>query len=198
MRMASAAVVALLLATPAAAQTFKPPSTNPADAPAGTYKLDPKHASVIMNVRHFWLSNYALRFDKFDASYDYDPAHPLASKITATIDATSLDVGDAAISQQFAKEFLAADVHPQITFVSTSIRETSPNHGQVTGDLTFHGVTKPVTLDVTFDGVADFMGQKRTGFSATGVIVRSQFDPAAKEGPVGDEVGLRIEAEFTR
>lgn len=191
------AVAALLIvAQPALAAA---PSTNPADAPAGHYVLDPRHASVTARVLHMGLSHFTMRFDHVEASYDYDPARPLASKIAVTIDPHSLDVGDVGVSKQFAGEFLGADQYPQITFASTAIQSAEAGHGTVTGDLTFHGVTKPVVLDVTYNGTESGMiGGRRMGFSATAVIERSEFGSTAWKDAVGDEVQLVIEAEFAR
>jgi polyisoprenoid-binding protein YceI len=193
-------VLALLIVlyAPAAAVAA---SANPADAPAGHYEMDPRHASLTASVLHMGLSHYTLRFDHFTAKFDYDPAHPTASKIEAQVDVSSLDVGDPSISRQFAGEFLDASAHPQATFVSSTITMTDPNHGTVAGDLTLRGVTHPEVLDVTFNGTSPGMmglGGHRMGFSATTTIKRSDFGSQAWQGVVGDEVRLGIEAEFAR
>ena len=175
------------------------PSINPADAPAGHYELDPRHASVTARVLHMGMSNFTMRFDHFSASYDYDPGHPRASRISVTLDAQSLDTGDPSVSKQFAGEFLDADKNPTITFVSTAIAQTDANHGTVSGDLTFRGVTKPVVLNVTYNGSGPgIMGGHRMGFSATADIKRSDFGSDAWKNAVGDDVQLVIEAEFAR
>lgn len=190
-----------LVAAQSAAADPAPASLNPADAPAGTYLLDKSHASVVAKVSHLGLSSYAMRFDGLDAHYDYDPAEPLATKVMVTIDANSLDVGDPKIGAQFAQQFLGADQHPQITFVSTAIQPTTGDQGVMTGDLTLNGVTKPVSLAVTFNGCGPGpfgFGGYRMGFSATGDIKRSDFDSRAWLSMVGDDIHLVIEAEFTR
>jgi len=179
----------------------KPATTDPAAAPAGHYVLDHTHASLLAKVSHMGLSYYTMRFDKFDARYDYDPASPAASKIEVTIDANSLDVGDDAIGRQFARQFLGADKYPQITFVSGGVQATEPGHGVLAGDLTLNGVTKPVTLEVAFNGAGPGLfglGGYRMGFSAIGDIKRSDFGSKAWEGLVGDTVRLLIEVEFVR
>ncbi len=186
----------LLLMAPA---SVAEPSINPADAPAGHYELDPSHASVVARVRHMGLSHYTMRFDRVAASYDYDPAHPDASKISVVIDAQSLDVGDPGIGKRFAREFLGADEHPQITFNSTAIAETdlATGHGSMTGDLTLRGITRPITLTVAYNGTsASLIGGRRMGFSAHGSFKRSDFGSTAWRGPVGDDIDLIIEAEF--
>ena len=186
----------LVLAAPIAVAA---PSLNPIDAPAGHYELDPRHGSVTARVRHMGLSHYTMRFDRVSAGYDYDPVHPEAAKIMVAIDAGSLDVGDAGISKKFAGEFLDADKNPQITFNSTAITDSGDGHGAMTGDLTFRGVTKPITLAVTYNGTsAELIGGRRMGFSATGAFKRSDFGSTAWRGPVGDDIDLAIEAEFVR
>jgi len=199
MRLALAAAFALALVSGSAASAMGVKSQDPADAPAGTWVLDKTHASVTAKVKHMGFSDYTMRFDKFDASYTYDPAKPEASQINVTLDANSLDVGDPKVSAQFAKEFLAADKAPTVTFASTAIHRDDPAHGTVTGDLTFRGVTKPVTLTLTFNGVGGGMmpGSHRAGFSGTATIKRSDFGSDYLQGIVGDEVNLLIEAEFT-
>jgi polyisoprenoid-binding protein YceI len=197
-RLAALVLACGLIALPAAAA----PTTDPADMPAGQYVLDPAHASLIARVRHVGLSRYTVRFDKLDARFDYDPKTPAASKVSVTVDATSLDNGDPRVSAKFAEEFLDAGKSPTITFVSTAIVLGEGNSGTMTGDLTFRGVTRPVTLNVTFDGyLSGLMGQ-RAGFSAQGTIKRSAFGSTYMLNPplafVGDDVDLDIEAEFTR
>ena len=195
------AVLALASALSAQAVSAEPePQTrDPAKAPAGHYELDRRHVSLIARVSHLGLSDYTLRLDRLDGHFDYDPAHPEASQVVASVDPASLDVGDAGISRQFAGQFLGTDEAPQITFTSTAIQLTDPTHGTVTGDLNFHGVTRPVTLAVTFDGYgASLIGGQRLGFSAVADIRRSDFGSTAFLNEVGDTVHLVIEAEFTR
>ena len=215
-RIAALAVSALLLALPAqnrAEAEPHPASRDPAKAPAGLYVLDKSHASLTMRLSHMGMSGYTMRFDSIDAHYSYDPADPEASKLEVGIDANSLDVGDPKISQKFARQFLDADTAPKITFVSTAIHRAplavtesggpaaadAPVAGEVTGDLTFRGVTKPVTLKVVFNGTGPgLLGGHRMGFSASGEIKRSDFGSHQFESMVGDDVHLDIEAEFQR
>ncbi len=197
-RVASLLAAMLALATTAVAEPA-PASTDPATAPAGHYVLDHTHASLLARVSHMGLSHYIMRFDRFDARYDFDPASPAGSKIEVTIDANSLDVGDEAIGKQFARQFLGAEAHPQITFTSAGVQPTTAGHGTLSGDLTLNGVTKPVTLDVAFNGTGPGLlgiGGYRMGFSATTEVKRSDFGLKAWESLVGDKVELLIEAEF--
>jgi len=196
MRPLPIALLALAVALPTAALAA---SANVADLPAGHFKLDPKHASLIARVRHLGVSNYVVRFDKLAADFTYDPAHPEATKLTASVDTTSLDVG-ADYSRKFAEDFLKATQFPQATFVATSMTPAADGRtGTMTGDLTLMGVTKPETFNVTF--VAARKGPPfgtLAGFSATTVIRRSDFGSSYVLAFVGDEVSLDIEGEFDR
>ena len=199
-RHAALAVAAGLLLVSLAGGVGAAPAVDPAKAPAGHYVLDHRHASLLARVRHMGLSLFTMRFNKVEGEYDYDPAQPLASKISVTVDAKSLDTGDPGVSKQFASEFLDAERNPTITFKSSAIQTTDETHGTVTGDLTFRGVTQPVTLDVTYNGTeSGLIGGRRMGFSATATMTRrSQFGSKAWLGDVGDDVQLVIEAEFAR
>jgi len=198
-RSAIAAFALVLLSAPMASAA---PSTNPADMPAGTWVVDKTHASLIARVRHMGLSAYTVRFTDFDAAYVYDPKAPAASKVTATFQAASLDTGNTKFNGEFADKFLDATANPTITFVSTAITPGEGNSGTMTGDLTFRGVTRPVTLDVTFEGYASGIAGQRSGFSARGVIKRSEFGSTFLLNPplamVGDEVELILELEFVK
>lgn len=195
----AAALAFLLMTAPIASAA---PSTNPADMPAGTYGVDAKHASLIARVKHMGLSAYTVRFTDFDASYSYDPAAPAASTVKAVIQASSLDTGVEKYDSDFAEKFLDASANPTITFVSTAITPGPGNVGTMTGDLTLRGVTRPVTLDVVFDGYVSGIAGQRSGFSARGVIKRSDFGSTFLLNPplamVGDEVELILEVEFVK
>jgi len=139
-----------------------------------------------------------VRFDTLDAGFTYDPTHPEAAQVRATVATTSLDVG-ADYSRRFADQFLDATKFPNATFVSTGIQPGVGGKGTMTGDLTLRGVTKPVTFDVTFDGVGKgLFGGTITGFTAVTKIKRSDFGSGFLQNLVGDEVTIQIEAEFNR
>ncbi len=190
-------LAALSLVLPAAAQELH--TIDSGAAPAGAYTLDPAHSSVTMRVSHFGLSYATLRFDKLDATLTYDPAHPEASKLQVTVDPASVDTGDEALNRQIATELFEAGKYPQIRFVSTTVKPTIEGRGQVTGDLTFHGVTRPVDLDVVFNGAGqDPQHQTRLGFSANATIQRSQFGVTKYRPAAGDDVSVDIEVEFKK
>lgn len=194
-----AALALVLLIAPMASAA---PSIDPAAMPAGTWAVDKTHASLIARVKHMGLSAYTVRFTGFDASYVWDPKSPQTARVEAVFQAASLDTGEPKFNGEFAEKFLDARANPTIKFVSTSIVQTSPGKGTMTGDLTLRGVTKPVTLDVVFDGYASGLGGQRSGFSARAVIKRSDFGSTFLLNPplalVGDEVELILELEFVK
>ena len=202
-----AAVLGLAAAIPAAAA---PPIT---EAPAGVYVMDLSHTSVNFRLLHLGLSHYTARFTKVDGKLTFDPANLAAQGVTAVIDADSLqtnfpDPAKLDFDTQVETQFLAAAKFPKITFTSTKVEPTGPRTAKVTGDLTLHGVTKPVTLEATFNGgfkagQMDPSGA-RIGFSAKGVFKRSDYGigygipaPGTNFG-VGDQIEVIIETEFTR
>jgi polyisoprenoid-binding protein YceI len=176
------------------------------DVPAGTYKIDPTHASLTWKVSHMGLSNYTARFTKIDATLDFDPAKPEAAKLTATVDPTSLKTDYPNVAKvDFDKELVEnakwfnANVAKMITFKSTAVKMTGAKTADVTGDLTLLGVTKPVTLKVTLNGGMKehpFAKKPAIGFSGTATIKRSDFGMANLIPVVADEVALLLEVEM--
>jgi len=181
---------------------------------AATYKIDPTHTSIIWRVKHLGISNYTARFKTFDATLVFNPADLAANSVEVTIDPLSVETdfqGDykashadspyATWNEDLAKNpsWFNAGAHPQITFKSTSATQSSPTSGTVTGDLTFLGVTKPVTLDVTYNGMVQLPWtpeQDRIGFSAKTTLKRSDFGMNSNLEFIGDEVEIIIETEF--
>lgn len=195
-----AAAALTLMTAPTAMAAPGVTSNAVADMPAGTYGIDTTHASLVAKVGHMGFSNYAMRFNKFDARFSFDPANPTAAKVTVTIDPNSVDTGSASFDEKLkGATWLNTAKFPTITFASTALVMTGANSGQMTGDLTFLGVTKPVTLDVTWNGVgAGMMSETRTGFSATGSIKRTDFGFGTYVPVISDKVDLVIEIEFTK
>ena len=188
--------LSVLAVTPVA---LAAPNPDPAAMPAGSYMLEKTHASVTARVLHHGYSFYTFRFDKFDASYDYDPKSPESAKVKVTVDTKSMNTGLAKADKDFPVEFLKADQFPTATFVSKSIKHNGGGKGTMTGDLTLAGVTKPVTLDVNFLGFGkDMFGLQRAGFSAKTVIKRTEFGSTLYAPAIGEDVELAIEVEFIK
>lgn len=192
------AVMWALLGTGAAAAD--PTTRDPAKAPAGTYVLDPRHASLLVRTSHMGgFSHYTMRFNKLSGEFIYDPANWQATKVSITVDPKSIDTEDGIFNRTVAGYF-EPDKYPVIQFTSTSLTAAEDGKGQLTGDLNFHGVTKPVTLDVEFNGVGPGfpVSGTRMGFSGVGKIRRSEFGVTAARMFAGDVVGLVFEVEFVK
>jgi polyisoprenoid-binding protein YceI len=185
-------------------------SLSPADAPAGAYHIDPPHSKVFWSLRHMGMGLFTARFDTVSGTLNWNPQHPENSTITATIAANSIDTGvldehgQRAFDAEIANLALGAEQNPNITFVSRAIRLTGPTSGLITGDLTLHGQTHPVTLEAQFEGsrYVLLIGKQKIAFSARTIIDRSQWgasfaNPIRNSAP-GNEVEIRIQAEFIK
>ena len=200
-----AAALFLALALPATAQDLPAPV-------AGTYTLERAHTRVLFKVNHLGFSTYIAPFTGLDATLTFNPDAPETMALQATIQADTVETLYPDPSFDFnalieGPDFLDAAQFPTITFTSTAITLTGEKTADVTGDLTLHGITKPVTLQVTYNGGWGAMPMDpagaRIGFSATGSLNRSDFGmgyglpaPGTTMG-VWDEVNIEIETEFT-
>lgn len=194
-----------------AAESAPPPPTAPVGPPpAGEYKLDKSHASLILRASHMGFSTYTTRFSRFDAELSFDPKNLSASKVTTTIDAASFEM-DAApqmcLDIMKGPQMLDTAKFPQIVFKSEKVTSTGPKSMNIAGSLTLHGVTRPMVLKATYNGgyggMPNMDPQARIGFSAHGSFKRSDFGisygvpaPGTTIG-VGDLVEFSIEAEFS-
>ncbi len=186
-RFALALITALAMIATAAAQ-------------AGTWKIDPNHTAAQFSVRHLGVSTVRGAFTKVSGSATYDPADPTKLSLEATIDANSVDTRvEMRDNDLRSPNFLDVQKHPTITFHSKQAKAAGPGKLQITGDLTIHGVTKEVVLDV--DGptapIKDQKGQ-RIGASATTKISRKDFGVNGLPTVVGDEITITIDAELTQ
>jgi polyisoprenoid-binding protein YceI len=170
-----------------------------AAAQASTWQIDPNHSSAQFSVRHLGVSTVRGAFARITGTAKYDPADVTKSSLETTIDAKSVDTRvEMRDNDLRSPNFLDVEKYPTITFHSTQFK--SPNTGkmQITGDLTIHGVTKPVVLDV--DGpsgpMKDPWGNQRIGVTATTKINRKDFDVNGAPGVVGDEITITIDAEL--
>ena len=176
-------------------------------APAGIYTLDHNHSTLVFRVSHMGFSRFVGQFAKLEGRLAFDPAHPGQMTVTATADPRSLATPEPPPGFRatlLGKDWLDAGRYPEIAFRSTKVALVPPNHARVTGDLTLHGVTKPIELWTTFNGgyPANVMDGARIGFSAEGAIRRSDFGiatglpaPGTNLG-VGDLVAVTLETEW--
>jgi polyisoprenoid-binding protein YceI len=179
----------------------------PAVAHADSYKFDPNHTSVWWQANHFGFSNPMGRFGIQDGTLTLDEKNPANSSVDVTIDIKSLATGVDKFTEHLESDaFFDAAKYPTAEFKSTSVKllgsdAATPDGGgqkaDVTGNLTLHGVTKPVTLHVTLNKIGEhpMTHKKAAGFSATATIKRSDFGMTSYIPGVSDEVHLDIEAE---
>ncbi|NBO19089.1 MAG: polyisoprenoid-binding protein [Proteobacteria bacterium] len=196
----------LLALSPALAQAQEAKPTPLAQMPAGAYTLDKTHASLTWKVSHMGMSKYTARFAALDAKLNFNPQDITKSTVRVTVDPASVttDYPDAQktdFDAELAKgtNWFNAGKFPEITFESTKLEKTSETTGKLTGNLTFLGVTKPLTLDVTFNGGYEkmpMMNIPAMGFSATGTLKRSNWGLTSYVPMIGDDVELLIETEF--
>jgi polyisoprenoid-binding protein YceI len=175
------------------------------DLPAGTYRLDNRHATVLFRIQHEHMHWFTARFNGKDATLAFNPQDPSQSRLTASVDTATVDTGvpgqsnnafDRAIGRA-----IGGDTQPQITFTSTAIQRTGQYTARITGDLAMNGQTHPATFDATFDGGAiDPLrgGNQVLGFSAHASIDRSQWGVTQWSSVTGNEVQIVIEAELVK
>jgi len=172
-----------------------------AAAQAGTWQIDPNHSAAQFSVRHLGVSTVRGAFTKVSGTAKYDPADPSKTTLDATIDANSVDTRVEMRDKDLrSANFLDVEKYPAITFKSKQVKPAGAGKLQMTGDLTIHGVTKEVVLDV--DGpsapIPDpmHMGKARIGASATTKINRKDFGVNGAPSMVGDDITITIDAEL--
>ena len=192
----AAIALALVGSTSSPGQTV---SKDPAQAPSGPYVSNENHTQVLFSVRHLGLTDFHGRFDRISGTLAFDSKQPERSAVTITIDTASLDTTSERLNNGL-KTLFRAQQYPTMTFKSISVTRTAPDTGRIDGMLTIQDVTKPVILDVTFNGGGrpPIGSGYSLGFHAVGVIRRSDFglDKVFWSRFVSDEVALTIEAEF--
>jgi polyisoprenoid-binding protein YceI len=175
--------------------------TEPAALRAGEYRIDPNHRALLFRIDHSGYSHFVGRFESFEIALDFDASDVAAAHVEAEIDMASLDVAlDDFARTLTGPNWFDAAAYPKAVFRSTSVQKTGENTGRVMGDLTLHGVTAPITLDVAFNGGAQdiLRGGYVVGFSAKGTISRKAFGVDRYESLVGDAVDIEIEAELVK
>jgi len=174
---------------------------DPSSIQAGTYAIEPSHTRVQFAVDHMGFSTWFGGFTGAKGSLTLDPKAPAASKLEVTLPTASVVTTNAMLDGELkAADWLDATKYPTISFVSTKVTPTGADTAKVTGDLTLHGVTKPVTLDVKFHGAgANPMSKAYTvGFDAHGSLKRSEFGVTKYVPLIGDDVEITISAPFEK
>ena len=167
-------------------------------ASAEKFVLDKPHTQIIFKVNHMGFSHSYGKFTDYTGEINYDEADPTKSNADVTIQTASLDLDDQKWNEHMkSKDFFDVEQFPTMTFKSTGIEKTGDKTANITGDLTWLGVTKPVTLAVQQNnmGKHPMKGINATGFSASGKIKRSDFGMKGGIPMVSDEVDIIIEVE---
>lgn len=171
------------------------------------YQIDPAHSTAHFTVRHMMVTNVHGSFKKVTGTVTYDAENPAAASINAEIDAASISTNeDQRDAHLRSADFLDAEKFPTITFRSTKVEKTGDEEFKITGDLTIHGVTRPVVLNV--EGPApegkDPWGNTRTGATAATKIKRSDFgltwNAALETGGilVGDDLKISLDLSLIK
>jgi len=170
-----------------------------AAAQAGTWQIDPNHSSAQFSVKHLGVSTVRGAFTKVSGTAKYDPSDPAKDSVDVTIDAASVDTRVQMRDNDLkSPNFLDVQKYPTIVFHSKKATAAGTGKLQIVGDLTIHGVTKEVVLDV--DGpsaqIKDPWGNQRIGASATTKINRQDFGITYLPGVVGDDLTITIDTEL--
>ena len=163
-----------------------------------TYKMDPGHTLVLFSWNHFGYSNPTANIGLGDGTIVFDDKDPSKSSVNVTLPLADLDTHVSKLDEHLKKpDFLDADKYPTITFKSTKVQAEGGNKYKVTGDLTVHGVTKPVTLDATLNksGEHPMLKVPTVGFDAVTTIKRSEFGVGAYVPNISDDISVRITTE---
>jgi len=177
-------------------------TASPVSAAPVTWTIDPNHSTVGFTIRHFF-GKVPGSFSKFSGTVVYDPDKPEGSTTTVEIDASTITTNNPMRDGDLkGEEFFNVEKFPKLTFVSTKVTKTGDNQLSVEGNLTMRGVTKPVTLAVTFLGSGPgFNGEMRAGFDASTKINRKDYgivwNKTLDQGGtmLGDDVDIKIGIE---
>jgi polyisoprenoid-binding protein YceI len=190
---------AFMLTTAVSAATLA--AQNPSDIRAGMYVVEPSHTRIQFTVDHMCFTQWFGDFTHASGSLNLDPAHVERSKVDISIPVASVSTTNAILDEELkSAQWFDAQKFPTIRFVSTRVVKTGSDKASITGYLTFHGVTRPVTLTTTFHGAGVNPLDKAytAGFDATTSIKRSDFGVKTDLPPIGDTTTLRISAAFVK
>lgn len=196
----AAAALAFILSAAAPAWAQLPPGVFAGEhdyrlATAGAYDVDPAHTAVVAKVSHIGYALSVFRFDKVAGTLTWDPAAPGKSSLNVSVETASISTPVPGFAAELAGDgYLKSAAFPKATFVSTAFRQVDASHGQVEGQFTLMGKTRPLPLDVELIGAGKgFMGKPRLGVEAVGKINPQDFGL----NPIfSTPIQLVIDAEF--
>lgn len=165
----------------------------------GSYKLDQSHVALLFKINHMGLSTFVGRFNKVDASLEFDPKDLAAAQLSAVIEISSLDINNESLAETLmGSGWFDAAHYPQAFFKTTSVRLVDESTAEFSGDLTLRGVTAPMALMIHFNGAGNNLltGYYTLGFSAQGAIQRSVFGMDNLIPALADQVNIEVFAEF--
>lgn len=174
-------------------------ASDPQAVKAGVYTADAYHSQVIFSVSHLGLTPFSGFFSGAAGTLTLDPAKPAASKLNVSVQINTLDTTVSKLTDELkGDQWLDAAKYATATFTSTSVKVTGKTDAEIVGNLTLHGVTKPITLKAHFIAAGEnpFNKAYTTGFSATGSFKRSDFGLTTYLPAIGDEVQLKIAGAF--
>lgn len=192
----SLAIAALVAASASLAGA---PAATFSTVKAGTYKVETYHTQVGFTLSHFGFTNYSGLFSGATGSLQLDPAHPSANRIEVTIPVQSVQTTVPLLTDELkGDKWFDVAKFPQATFTSTNVKLDADGSATITGNLTLHGVTKPVVLHAHFmgAGVNPIDKAYTVGFQANATIKRTDFGVSLYAPAVGDEVELTIAGAF--
>ena len=195
------AATVLLVASLSSAVRAQEVIHEPSAVQAGVYSVEPAHTRVLFSVNHMGFSNFYGEFPNVSGTLNLKPKAVGASTLEIRIPTASVSTGNAKLNGELAgDQWLDSAKYPEMLFKAEKIVPTGKNRANVIGNLTLHGVTKPVTLAVKFHGAGvNVLDKKYTiGFEATGKIKRSDFGVKTYLPLIGDELDLIISAAFER
>ncbi len=180
--------------------------TSPALSDPARYEMDKSHTIIDFTWNHNRLSNMSGRFMDYEGQFDLDFEHPSQSHVEFTIQASSIWTGVEKLDDVMrSKRLFDVEKYPKITFVSTKARQTGLERGQLEGDLTIHGITRPVRLDIEVnyqgshifaDSVEKYKHARQAGLTLRTRVNRSDFGLRMAIPWIANEIDIRIETEM--
>lgn len=209
--MKTTAVLAGLLAAVAIAPALAQPPAggpppfhaekDPAKVKDGAYVIEPDHTRVMFAISHKEFTTFYGEFRDLKGTLNLDVKNPAASTFELTVPVTTISTQVKVLDEELRhKPWLDADTWPNITYKSTAVKITGPGAADVTGDFSFHGVTKPLTLHVKFNAAGDDPNDHYyvAGFTVTGEFNRSDWNFKTAAPLIGDRIALNIQAAWKK